>query len=331
MKRKVSITMIFLCTFLSIVADISVAEYANYKLNLIKRFYSIGTATINGTYYPVGTSIARILTQNLTNCVFIAEPTEGSVANVEYLRKNQIDLALMQSDIAWQAAKGVGPFIDNSFKELRVLSSLYSEVVQIVVRSNSSIKTIADLKGCKISVGSKESGSAVNAAQVLAAAGLQPGNYELVHERFTKATESLRDGYVDAIYYTGAIPADGISRLAAKIELRLIDIPPEVQQQLVKEYPYFSTETIPAGSYRGQITPCNTIGLRALLVTTEHLSDKDAYDFLKIIFQNSLLISAQHNKHNTSLQFKRSDYLKGVEPEMLHPGAIKFFAADNNN
>ncbi len=327
MKSKVSIAAILLFAFLSTVPDVSLAENANYKLNLIKRFYSIGTATINGTYYPVGNSIARTLSKNLKNLVFIAEPTEGSVANVEYLRKNQIDLALMQSDIAWQAARGVGTFVDNSFKELRVLSSLYSEVVQIVVKSNSSIKTIADLKGCKISVGSKESGSAVNATQVLAAAGLQPGDYELVYERFTKATESLRDGYVDAVYYTGAVPADGISRLAAKIELRFVEIPAEAQQRLVKEYPYFSSETIQAGSYRGQITLCNTIGLRALLVTTEHLSDKDAHDFLKIIFQNSSLIAAQNN---TSLQFRRSDYQKGVEPEMLHPGAIKFFAADKN-
>jgi TRAP transporter TAXI family solute receptor len=150
MKSKVSIAAILLFAFLSTVPDVSLAENANYKLNLIKRFYSIGTATINGTYYPVGNSIARTLSKNLKNLVFIAEPTEGSVANVEYLRKNQIDLALMQSDIAWQAARGVGTFVDNSFKELRVLSSLYSEVVQIVVKSNSSIKTIADLKGCKM-------------------------------------------------------------------------------------------------------------------------------------------------------------------------------------
>lgn len=323
MKNKKLIIPILLFAFLSTGLPSLIAENANYRLNLIKRFFSIGTATINGTYYPVGNSIARTLSKNLKNLVFIAEPTEGSVANVEYLRKNQIDLALMQSDIAWQAAKGVGTFVDNSFKELRVLSSLYSEVVQIVVKSSSSIKTIADLKGCKISVGSKESGSAVNATQVLAAAGLQPGDYELVYERFTRATESLRDGYVDAVYYTGAVPADGISRLAARIELRFVEIPAEAQQRLVKEYPYFSGETIQAGSYRGQINPCNTIGLRALLVATENLSDNHANDFLRIIYQNSSLIATQNN---SSLQFRREDHQKGVEPEMLHSGARKFFS-----
>ncbi len=293
-----------------------------YRLNLIKRFYSIGTASINGTYFPIGNSIARSLSANLKNLVAIAEPTEGSVANVEYLRKGQIDLSLMQSDIAWQAAKGIGPFVDSPLKELKVLSSLYSEVIQIVVRSSSKIKTIGDLKGCKISVGSKESGSAVNAIQVLTTAGLQPSDYELVYERFTRATESLKDGYVDAVYYTGAIPADGIVRLADRTNIRLVVVPEEIQQRLVKEYPYFSSESIPAGSYRGQAEPVSSIGLRALLVTTESLSTHDAERFLRVIYQNSSNIAAQNLVSTFS---RREDSFKGVDAEMIHSGALKFF------
>lgn len=296
---------------------------ADYQLNLIKRFFSIGTATINGTYFPVGNSIARTLSKNLKNLIFIAEPTEGSVANVEYLRKAQIDLALMQSDVAWQAAKGAGTFIDNPFKELKILASLYSEVVQIIVKKTSQIKTVADLKGCKISVGSKESGSAVNAIQVLTAAGLQPDDYELTYERFTRATESLRDGYVDAVYYTGAVPADGISRLAAKIEIRMLEIPAATQQRLIKEYPYFSTEVVTAGSYNGQIKDIETIGLRALLVASEQLPDSEAEKILEVIYQNSSQIFSQ----SAGIQiFRREDSGKGVEPEMMHPGARSFFS-----
>ncbi|MEW6711524.1 MAG: TAXI family TRAP transporter solute-binding subunit [Candidatus Riflebacteria bacterium] len=319
MKKPFSSTILLLIFSFLVINSLQGQEY---RLNLIKRFYSIGTASINGTYFPIGNSIARSLSANLKNLVAIAEPTEGSVANVEYLRKGQIDLSLMQSDIAWQAAKGIGPFADSPFKELKVLSSLYSEVIQIVVKSSSKIKTIGDLKGCKISVGSKESGSAVNAVQVLTAAGLQPGDYELVYERFTRATESLKDGYVDAVYYTGGIPADGIIRLAGRTDIRLVVVPAEIQQKLVKEYPYFSSESIPAGSYRGQAEPVGSIGLRALLVTTESLSDQDAERFLRIIYQNSSNIAAQNL---VSTVFRRDEAAKGVDPEMIHRGAVKFF------
>lgn len=324
MRRRLII--IFALAIVSLL-PVQIVSAQDYRLNLIKRFYSIGTATINGTYFPVGNSIARTLSQNLKNLVFLAEPTEGSVANVEYLRKNQIDLSLMQSDVAWQAAKGVGTFVDNPFKELRVLASLYSEVVQIVVAKSSSIKSLTDLKGRKISVGSKESGSAVNAIQVLAAAGLQPGEYELVYERFTRATESLRDGYVDAVYYTGGIPTDGIARLATKIDLRIVEIPTEVQQRLIKEYPYFSPETIPAASYHGQISNVNTIGLRALLVTTENLSETDAQKILEVIYRNSSIIAVQNLG---ATNFRREDSAKGVEAEMMHKGASRFFSGQKS-
>jgi hypothetical protein len=155
----------------------------------------------------------------------------------------------------------------------------------------------------------------------MAAAGLKEDDYTLIYERFTKATESLKDGYVDAIYYAGGIPADGLARLATRTDIKFIEIPANVQKLLVDEYPFFSSESIPAGSYNGQIKNIPTIGLRALLVTTDRLSDNDAEKFVEVIFKNSLEIAAQ-NTFSTLFRFE--DSLKGVEPDMLHPGANRF-------
>ena len=112
---------------------------------------------------------------SLKGVTFLAEPTAGSLANVEYLRNGQIDLALVQSDVAWQAVNGSGQFESNRCLELKVLASLYSEVIQIVVRDSSPITTIRDLKGCKIAVGEKNSGSAMSVKEVFGAAGLSGG------------------------------------------------------------------------------------------------------------------------------------------------------------
>lgn len=308
--------ILFICAMLPL-------DAADYKLSLIKRFYSIGTASINGTYYPVGNSIARNLTKKMKNIVFLAEPTAGSVANIQYLRNGQVDLALVQSDVAWQAFRGVGNFENNRFRELKVLASLYSEVIQIVVKKSSGIKTIRDLKGCKVSVGSKESGSAVNAIQVLSAAGLNEDDYHLVYERFTRATESLRDGYVDAVYYTGGIPADGISRLAAKADLMLVEVPEDVKNKLVKDFPYFSAEVIPAGTYKGQIEKVSTMGLRALLTGSEQLENQEVAQMLEIIYNNSSILTSQKI---SGMVFHLPDGMKGIEAEMLHSGAKEFFA-----
>lgn len=314
--------ILFLALFLVSAAACCFAT-DDYQVRLIKKFYSMGTASINGTYYPVGNSISRLFSTRLKNLVTIAEPTAGSMANIEYLRRGQIDLALIQSDVAWMAFNGAHTFADGKFRELRVLASLYSEVIQIVVRADSGIKTIDDLKGKKIAVGEKDSGSAASVMLVLSAAGLTADDYTFVYERFTRATESLNDGYVDAVYYAGAVPADGISRLAAKTPVRLVEVPFAVREKLVADYPYFSAETIPEKAYQGQNGAVQTIGFRALLAGTDTLPRDEVLAMLRVIYDNPAMIADQNQ---TSIQLRLEDSLKGVEPEMLHEGARKFFS-----
>ncbi|MBQ2592540.1 MAG: TAXI family TRAP transporter solute-binding subunit, partial [Candidatus Riflebacteria bacterium] len=164
---------IFVFILLSLCSSFLYAEEEKYEAKLIKKIYSFGTASINGTYYPFGNAISRLFSKNLKKLVTVAEPTPGSVANVNYLRKKQIELALIQSDVVWMAYQGTVIFNGNPFKDLRVLASLYSEKVQIVVRADSGINSLDDLKGKKISVGEIDSGSAAGAIQILEAAGLK--------------------------------------------------------------------------------------------------------------------------------------------------------------
>lgn len=315
---KIRQKAIFLVVVLFSCACFSVSA-ADYRVKLIKKFYSIGTATISGTYYPTGNSIARVLSANLNGVVAIAEPTAGSLANIEYLRRGQIDLALLQSDVAWQAGNSTA---DNRFRELRIIASLYSEVIQLVVRDNSNIKELKDLKGCRIAVGDKDSGSAASIIPVFKAAGLEESDYTIVYERFTRATESLIDGYVDAVYYAGAVPADGIIRLNAKMPVRLIGIPTDVRQKLLAEHPYFTGENILAGSYKNQKADVTTIGFRALFAGTERLSPNEVYNILQAIYESPAGL--------TDLKLRKSDATRGIQPEMLHEGARRFFTAPDN-
>jgi len=293
---------------------------SDYQLKLIKKFYSIGTASISGTYYPTGNSIARVLSSNMKGLVAIAEPTAGSLANIEYLRRGQIDLALLQSDVAWQVYNTAS---DTKFRELRVIASLYSEVIQLIVREDSGIKELSDLKGRRIAVGEKDSGSAASIIPVLKAAGLEDGDYTIVYERFTRATESLLDGYVDAVYYAGAVPADGISRLAAKIPVRLVGVPTAVRNKIQAEHPYFTSEIILAGSYKNQKSDVSTIGFRALFAGTDKLSANEVFNILHAIYDNP---AAADSEAVSDIKLRVNEGLKGVQPEMLHEGARRFFA-----
>lgn len=322
MKRLNSISVVLF--LLLTVATTSFAQ--DYQLSLIKKFYSMGTASINGTYYPVGNSIARLFSKQMKGIVALAEPTAGSMANIEYLRRNQIDMALIQSDVAWLAYTGSHNFPGGKFRELRILASLYSEMIQVIVREDSEIRTIRDLRGKKIAVGDKESGSAASIVTVLEAAGLQAQDYTIVYERFTRATELLGDGYVDAVYYAGGVPADGITRLAAKAAIRLVAVPQDVRAALINKYPYFTSEVIARGSYKNQNNEVATIGFRALLAGKADLPANEVNEMLRLIYDNVHLIADQNQK---SIALRLEDALKGVEKEMLHDGAKKFFIQHN--
>lgn len=299
-----------------------------YEARLTKKFYSMGTASINGTYYPIGNAISKLLGKKIRKMVTIAEPTAGSVANVKYMKNKQIELALMQSDIAWDAFNGINSFLNSPFKELRVIASLYSEKIQIAVRADSTVKTLADLKGKKIAVGEKDSGSAAGVIQILNMAGLKAGeDYELVYEKLFKSTESLADGYVDAVYYVGGVPADAFSRLSAKVPVRLISIPAEVIKKIVKDFPYYSTETITANSYKGQNETVNTLGFKALLTCTEAMPEEDVITMLTIIYNNPELYGEQSQ---LLVKVKPEEGLNGFDSKMLHPGSARFFARRMN-
>ena len=299
------------------------AEEEKYEAKLIKKVYSFGTASINGTYYPFGNAISRLFSKNLKKLVTVAEPTAGSVANVNFLRKKQIELALIQSDVVWMAYQGTVIFNGNPFKDLRVLASLYSEKVQLVVRADSGINSLEDLKGKKISVGEKESGSAAGAIQILEAAGLKNNvDYKLVYERFTKATELLLDGYIDAVYYVGGVPADGLVRLSERIPIKLLEIPDTVISRLTTAFPYYSEERIASDCYKGHDKSINTLGFKALLVGTTRLPSEEVINILTVIYSNPQILS-DHGK--VLVELNKNDAIKGVDAAMLHDGAATFF------
>ena len=318
-----SYKFLFVIVLILLTSSALYSEEEKYEAKLIKKIYSFGTASINGTYYPFGNAISKLFSKNLKKLVTVAEPTAGSVANINFLRKKQIELALVQSDVAWMAYNGKVIFSGDAFKDLRVLASLYSEKIQIVVRVDSGINSLEDLKGKRISAGEKESGSAAGVIQILETAGLKNGeDYTLLYERFTKATELLLDGYIDAVYYVGAVPADGLERLSEKIEIKLLEIPENVINKLTSSYPYYSKERIEMNCYKGHTQTINTLGFKALLVGTTRLPSDEVINILTVIYSNPRIIS---NNNEVLVELYKSEAIKGIDTDMLHEGAASFF------
>ena len=114
-------------------------------------YVNIGTGGTAGTYYPLGGAFAEIWNTNIEGVNATAESTGASVANVNMLQKGDIDVAIIQNDVASYAENGVELF-ENKVENIRGMATLYSEPIQCIT-TDGSVKSISDLKGKKVAIG----------------------------------------------------------------------------------------------------------------------------------------------------------------------------------
>ena len=133
---------------------------------------------------------------------------------------------------------------------------------------DSPIKTLRDLKGKRVGLGEKESGTLADARIVLEAAGLSEREVKADYSRLSEAAAGIRDKTLDAFFLFGGYPIPAIAELAAATPIRLVPIPDETFDKLKKRYPFFTRSTIPIDAYTGLESETPTASLNALWVVS---------------------------------------------------------------
>ena len=217
-----------------------------------------GTAGIGGNYYLFGQTLTEYVSQD-TDLVFEVKETAGSAANLRLLQENYISVAIAQTDMIDEAVKS-----GNS--DFSALSALYTEYCQIVVRDDSEIKTVSDLRGKTVSVGEEESGTAQNASQILSAYGISDNLLKTRNMNYTKAAEALKNGEIDAMFVTAGIQTSVIESLAKELPIRFLQVEGNALSILTDSYDFYDAAVIPAGTYTGQDADVATIGVKSVLL-----------------------------------------------------------------
>lgn len=284
-------------------------------------FLSIATGGTSGTYYPVGGAIAKVLNENIDNMNASAQSTGASVTNTRLIYNQEVELAILQNDIASYAVNGQNQFADNQVNNMTGITALYPEVIQIVVRNDAGIESIADLKGKSVAVGAPGSGAEANAKQILDFFGLTYDDIEEDYLSFGEAASRLKDRQIDAAFLTAGIPTAAVMDVAATQDISLINFSDQDIKALNSEYPYLTGVTVPAGSYNGLDNDIQTVALKAILVADSDLSEDVVYNITKAIFENRDTLIAAHDR---ARDIKLDSAMDGMTVE-LHPGAKKYY------
>ncbi|MED4583361.1 TAXI family TRAP transporter solute-binding subunit [Brevibacillus choshinensis] len=279
----------------------------------------IATGGTGGTYYPLGGGMADHITKN-AGITATAQATGASAENIRLLRDKKADIAFTQNDIAEYAAKGTNMFEkDGKIEAFQALGALYDETIQIVVSADSNIKTVADLKGKRVSVGAPGSGTEVNAQQILEAYGLKFEDTQLQRLSFADSAKAIQDGQLDAAFQTAGTPTAAITELAATKGVKIIPIEADKIDAIIAKYPFYVKTTVPANTYQTVPEEVTTVSVKSMLVVRADLSEDLVYKVTKAIFDNTDKLG-----HAKAKEIKMDKALAGVSLP-VHPGAKKYF------
>lgn len=309
-------------------ASLATISLATTGASAQQQFFRIGTGGTGGTYFPVGGMIANAISEasgaGVKGLVATAVASNGSLANINAIGGGQMEAGLTQADVAYWAWSGTGLFEGRpKVDSIRFIANLYPESVQIVARRGSGIRTVADLKGKRVSLDEPGSGTLIDARIVLAAYGLSERDLRPEYLKMGPAADRMRDGALDAFFTVGGWPTGAIAELASSQNgLDLVPVDGEAAEKLLKQYTFFARDTIPADAYKGS-AETRTIAVGAQLVSSTRMSDDLVYQITKSLWNDSTrkMLDAGHAKGKL---IRRETALDGAGIP-LHPGAERFY------
>jgi TRAP transporter TAXI family solute receptor len=301
------------------------------------RYFRIGTAATGGSFFEIGGIIASAVsgptegppcgrggTCGVPGLVAVAQATPGSVDNLRLVNSGEIESGFAQTDLAGWAYNGIKLFAEaGKLSELRAIGSLFPAVAHLVVRADSPIHSLADLKDKTVAVGEAGSGSAVAAAVLFEAAGLGKGAVVQKYLRPGPGAAELKAGTIDAEFIVGGYPVPAIRDLAIGTPIRLIPIEGAVVDRLKKDFAYYQTTEIPAGAYSGVDVSTASVGFSALWLVNSRIDPDLVYAITKSLWNpaTAKLLSAVEPIGN---QIRLERALDGLSVP-LHPGAARFY------
>ncbi|HUK07631.1 MAG TPA: TAXI family TRAP transporter solute-binding subunit [Stellaceae bacterium] len=312
-------------------------RFGSAKAEEDTHYFRIGTAAATGTYFQIGGVLANLISKppgtnecerggscGVEGLVAVAEATQGSLENVAAVDAARLESALAQADIAYWAATGTGLFKGKPpLDKLRAIASLFPECAHVVVSADSAIHAVRDLKGKRVGLGERESGTIVDARLILDAAGITERDLKPDYRALSLAAQALQSGELDAFFLFGGYPVPAIAQLAAGTPIRLLPVDGDSADRLLAKNAFFTRATIPANVYHGIDTETQTISSDALWIVNADVPDELVYAITAALWRdaNRRLLDQGHPMGE---RIRLANAMDGLAVR-LHPGALRYY------
>ncbi len=327
MNLKKTITLVLLVTIFALtLAGCGSSQGGDGTPAPEKEFVTIVTGSTGGTYYPVGTILATLWSEQLGDkgVVAAAQSSGGSVENLNMLKSNEAQLGIAVASLGYFSMTGQEGFEGNEFEDIRLVTGLWPELSQIIVTERSGINSIADIAGHSINVGGAGSGTEYSTLKILEVlGGLSVDDFRPEHLGYSEASSAMQNGQLDAMNAEAGIPTSSVSEiLASKTNVKMLEISDEEYQTLKAVAPQYGQFTVPAGLYSGIDEEIQTVGIKSALFTNASVDEELIYDLTKTMYEYYEDIVGSHQ----ALESVTLDSaVEGLPPVPLHPGAARYY------
>lgn len=289
------------------------------------QYVTIGTGGQTGVYYTAGQSVCRFLNrgEDTHHIKCNAPSSAGSVGNIVALQNTDYDFGFIQSDHQYKALEAIAPFDKKPVKNLRAVFSLQSEILTVVVRNDSKIDSLADLKGKRVNIGVPGSGSRDTFDEVMQANNWDKNSFSLAAElKPAEMASALGDNNLDAITYVVGHPSGAIQEALTTADAKLIPVTGPGIDKLLEQAPYFAKADIPGGLYPGVEQPIPSMGVKAVLATTAETDPEVVYQLVKSVFDN---LDRFKRLHPAFAELKAEDMISAGITAPIHEGAKRYY------
>lgn len=270
----------------------------------------IATGSPTAVYYAIGTALSGIIDQELPGTDASVLVTAASAENVALVVGGAAEVGFTQADVLVTGGKPK--------PSVMALARVYDDLLHLVVRSDSGVRSLDGLIGRQVSVGARGSGTTVTADRVLSVSGMA----EKVQRRELGLDDSIRalkNREIDAFFFSGGLPVTGIQQLGADVGTRLVDLSRWAVELRRVYSDVYVVRDVPTSAY--SMPAVATIAVPNLLVASASMPDDLAYDLTRLLMERRSALATVHPAA------ERLDLRAAIAtaPVPLHPGAARYY------
>lgn len=314
MRKSLRVALMVAVLVLSMLAGDAMSVFGASK-------YVIGTAGTAGMCYPIGAAIAAVWSREMEGVSVTPQVTGGSVENCRLLGLKEVEFGLVMGSIAEYAYNGTELFEGQPIKNIRGVASLVPEILQNLVKADSGISSISELRGKRVSVGPPGSGNLVSSKELLESYGITLADIKPFYLSYAETANHFKDRLIDCAMFITGLGTSAIQDIAMSQDVRLLSMTEEEVANLIAQNPLLVPFVIPAGTYKGQDEDVLTATLLTGLYCRDDADEDFVYHALETLYDN---LEDLARSHAMGKMISLEIALSGMTVP-LHPGAEKYY------